>query len=217
MQKRIFWLIAVFGLLLTFAGGVSPAMATGNNTWQKIFIVDFIFDDHGVYEESSGIWYGTTPDLDIQSGPIEGLVVDSQNRPLMKFYLRDPRYQIGDALVQNPDGTTSVIGYTQYTPAVEIRIVFPYTPDAKTLTLMDTGTGSVLASVDLESAGTRIAEMYPEELEFYEHVTYVGSINMDYRPLLFLIGGISLILVSLIGYLFYSRKLRELQSEDDNK
>lgn len=206
MTGRFFRYIAVLCVLIAAAGLFSPAMAADTGSWQKIFIVDFIFDDHGVTEESSGIWYGIAPDPAIQSGPIEGIVADSQNRPLTTFYLHDPRYQIGDALVKNPDGSVSVAGYSQYTPTVEIRTVFPYYPEAKSLSLVDTRTGTVLATSDLGIAGTRLAEMYPEELEYFEHVTYAGSANTDYRPVIFLFAGIGMVAASGLLYLQYTRR-----------
>jgi len=209
MTRECFRYIAVLCILIAAAGLFPPASAAGTGTWQKIFIVDFIFDDHGVTEESSGIWYGTTPDRDIQSGPIEGIVTDRENRPLMTFRLHDPRYQVGDALIENPDGTISVAGYTQYTPTVEIRTVFPYSSEARTLSLIDTRTGATLATSDLETAATRPAEMYPEETEYLEHVTYLGSANIDYRPVMFLVTGIILVVVSGILYLRYSRRYSE--------
>jgi hypothetical protein len=178
---------------------------------QKIFIVDFLFNDHGVTEESAGIWYGTAPDPGIQSGPIEGVLSDSHNNALTKFYLRDPRYQVGDALIEHDDGTVSVADYTQYTPATEIRVVLPYSPDAQTLTLVDTGTGTTLVTVDMVQAGSRLAETEPEELEFYEHATYVshggsGLYGIIVPPWILLILGMVLVAGSVILAVAYLRR-----------
>jgi len=210
MNEKQLWCV-VAGLVLILFLSIMPAAAQSSGSWQKIFIVDFIFDDHGVTEESSGIWYGTPPDPGIQSGPIEGILADSNNRALTKFYLRDPRYQVGDALIQHDDGTVSVADYTQYTQAVEIRVVLPYSPDAATLSLVDTGTGKILVTVDMVQAGSRLAESVPEELEFYEHATFVnhaggGSPGSLIPPWLFLIPGIVLIVGSAVFYVRYSRR-----------
>ncbi|WP_292368257.1 hypothetical protein [Methanoregula sp. UBA64] len=210
MRKKLSW-AAVAGVALALLLLCTPAAAESFGAWQKIFIVDFIFDDHGVTEESSGIWYGTAPDPGIQAGPIEGTLADSGNRALTKFYLRDPRYQVGDALIEHDDGTVSVAEYTQYTPAVEIRVVLPYSPDARTLTLVDTGTGTTLATVDMVQAGSRLAETAPEELEFYEHATFVhrpgsGTSGSIIPPWLFLGAGLVLIAGAVLFTLRSARR-----------
>jgi hypothetical protein len=201
---------AIAGVALVLLLLCTPAAAESAGALQKIFIVDFIFDDNGVTEESSGIWYGTTPDPGIQSGPIEGILADSHNNALTKFYLRDPRYQVGDALIEHDDGTVSVAEYTQYTPAVEIRVVLPYSPDAQTLSLVDTGTGTTLATVDMVQAGSRLAETNPEELEFYEHATYVshggsGLSGIIVPPWILLLLGMVLVAGSVIFAAVYLR------------
>jgi len=210
MDKKIS-LNAAAGLVLVLLLIGTPAAAQGPGSLQKIFIVDFIFDDHGVTEESAGVWYGTPPDAGIQSGPIEGILAGPKNHAITKFYLRDPRYQVGDALIQHDDGTVSVVDYTQYTQAVEIRVILPYSPDATTLSLVDTGTGKTLVTVDMVQAGSRLAESTPEELEFYEHATFVshggnGTPGSFVPPWILLLLGIALIAGSVIFSVRYLRR-----------
>lgn len=197
MEKHGSW-NAVAGLVLALLLLVTPAAADSSGAGQKIFIVNFLFDDHGVTAESAGIWYGTAPDPGIQSGPIEGILADSHNNALTKFYLRDPRYQTGDSFVRHDDGTVSVAGYTQYTPSVKTRVVLPYSPDAQTLSLVDTGTGTTLVTVDMVQAGSRLAESNPEDQKFAGRITSVddagsGTSGPLIPPWIFLTLGIVLI------------------------
>jgi hypothetical protein len=118
---------------------------------------------------------------------------------------------VGDALIEHDDGTVSVAEYIQYTPAVEIRVVLPYSPDARTLTLVDTGTGTTLATVDMVQAGSRLAETAPEELEFYEHATFVhspgsGTSGSIIPPWLFLGAGLVLIAGAVFLFLRSARR-----------
>ena len=210
MNEKLSW-HAVAGMVLVLLLLVTPAAAQNSGSWQKIFIVDFIFDDHGVTEESSGIWYGTPPDPGIQTGPIEGILTDSRNNAVTTFYLRDPRFQVGDALIERDDGTVAVAEYTQYTPAVEIRVVLPYSPDAETLSLVDTDTGTTLVTVDMVQAKSRLAESVPEELEFYEHATFVNhagnaTSGLPVPPWILLVLGIVLLAGSIIFSVRYLRR-----------
>lgn len=164
------WILAIFICILI------PVSATHADNHEKIFIIDYIFDSDRVYEESAGIWYGSPPDPGIQSGPIECIITNSGGYVLKQFYLMDPRIQYGDSIRINPDNSTSIAGYMEVaTSPVEIRIIFRYSPYYDRLTLIDTTTGEVLATTDLIEAGTKIAEMFPEDMEFHENAKYAGT------------------------------------------
>ncbi|MFA5332423.1 MAG: hypothetical protein WC342_08600 [Methanoregula sp.] len=170
---KLIWLV---GILVVISCIPVPVSSSHSEIHEKIFVIDYIFDSDTVYEESSGIWYGIPPDPGIQSGPVECAITNSQGHVLRQFYLRDPRIQYGDSVRVNPDNSTSLYGHIEYaTQPLEIRIIFKYSPYYDRLTLIDTTTGKILATTDLIKAGTQIAEMFPEDMEFHENAKYMGT------------------------------------------
>ncbi|MDD1702920.1 MAG: hypothetical protein LUQ31_08090 [Methanoregula sp.] len=98
----------IIGILLVLICIPCQVSAVEGNSRQKIFVMDYLFDNTGVTGESAGIWYGTPPDPGIRSGSIEGIVYDSQHRAVMEFYIRDPRIQYGNSAGKNPDNSTTL-------------------------------------------------------------------------------------------------------------
>jgi DNA-binding response OmpR family regulator len=158
MQLRLFAGILLFLVLLI------PAAAASNNPYQKIAVIDLAYGNGGVNVVSSEIQYGIAPDLNLQSGSIQGLLLDSRKETIGQFSIRDPRIQTGDIVETAPDGTVQGLnGYTEYNPRVEFGVIVPFTPDLRYVNLVDTLTGDTLVSVDLTGAVSAFQQLYPDD------------------------------------------------------
>src|SRR5208337_246283 len=158
MQLRLFAGFILFLVLLT------PATAANTNPYQKIVAINLAYENGGIKEVSSEIQYGTAPNLNLQSGSIEGLLLNSQKKTINEFSIRDPRIQTGTGVQTNSGGAAQgLIGYTVYTPQAEFGVIVPFTPDLQYVTLVDSLTGDTLISVDLTGPISAFQKMYPDD------------------------------------------------------
>ena len=89
MQLILFAGFILFLILLT------PVTAADTSPYQKIVSVNLAYENGAIKEVSSEIQYGTAPNLNLQSGSITGLLLDSQRKTIDEFSIRDPRIQTG--------------------------------------------------------------------------------------------------------------------------
>ncbi|ABS55483.1 response regulator receiver protein [Methanoregula boonei 6A8] len=204
---------AGFVLLLLL---VYPAAAAVDNPYQKIAVISFSFADTGVNEISSEVRYGTAPNLDIQTGTINGLLLDSQHRTIDEFSIRDPRIQIGEG-----DGSGGgLTGDAQYSHNGEFGIIVPFIPDLRYVTLEDTATGATLATVDLSPAIAAFQQLYPQDPDMQSaQNTAVPNQSLMIDEIL-LVAGIMAMAVSGIAYyivFLYPRAERILIVDDEKE
>jgi hypothetical protein len=186
--------------------------ASDANPYQKIVMVNLVFENNLVRVESSEIQYGTAPALNIQSGTIKGILSDSKDHTLNEFYIRDPRVLTGESVTGNPDGTKSIHGYMEYVQPVEFGIVLPFTNDLRSLRLVDTTTGSSLATVDLTNDIAQFAQAYPDDpdIQALANQGKMEDAGFNWTPPLIL--GSFLGVVSVFGYFVHSRGWGEVKS-----
>jgi hypothetical protein len=186
--------------------------ASDTNPYQKIVMINLVFENNLVRVKSSDIQYGTAPALNIQSGTIEGILSDSKDHTLNQFYIRDPRVQSGESVTGDPGGTKTIHGYMEYVDPVEFGLVMPFTNDLRTLTLVDTTTGSSLIRIDLTNDIAQFAQAYPDDPDM-QAIAGQGKTDeagFNWTPPLIL--GSFLGVVSVFGYVVHSRRLSQIKS-----
>ena len=195
MQLRLF-----FGLILLLLLFI-PATAANNNPYQKIVVINLAYDNGMVKEGSSDIQYGTAPNLNLQSGSIEGLLLDSQKKTINEFSIRDPRIQMGDSVTTGSGGTAQgLIGSTQNNPYVDFGVIVPFTPDLQDVTLIDSLTGNTLISVDLTAPKSAFQQMYPDDPDIKSIQKPVPARTIPITAEIVAILGVILIAISGVGY-----------------
>jgi CheY-like chemotaxis protein len=159
MQLRLF-----VGLIFLLLLVVPAAAAAGDNPYGKIVVINLAYENGMIKEDSSQIQYGTAPNLNLQSGSIEGLLLDSQKNTIHEFSIRDPRIQVGDSAATGSGSTPQgLVGTIEDNPDVDFGVIVPFTPELKDVTLVDTVTGNTLISVDLTAPISEFQQMYPDD------------------------------------------------------
>ena len=195
MQLRL-----LVGLILLLVL-VIPATAANNNPYQKIVVINLAYDNGMIKEGSSDIQYGTAPNLNLQSGSIGGLLLDSQKKTINEFSIRDPRIQMGDSVATGAGGTAQgLIASTQDNPQVDFGVIVPFTPDLQDVTLIDSRTGNTLISVDLTAPKSAFQQMYPDDPDIQSIQKPVPARTIPVTAEIVAILGVTLIAISMVGY-----------------
>jgi len=211
MQLRL-----LFGLILLLLLLV-PATAADNNPYQKIVVINLAYDNGMIKEGSSEIQYGTAPNLNLQSGSIGGLLLDSQKKTINEFSIRDPRIQTGDSIATGVGGTPQgLIASTQDNPHVDFGVIVPFTPDLQDVTLIDSLTGNTLISVDLTAPKSAFQQMYPDDPDIQSIQKPVPARTIPVTAEIVAILGVTLIAISMVGYFVRrSQPIRILVVDDE--
>lgn len=207
MQLKLFAGLIIFILLCV------PATAANNNPYQKIAVINLAYENGVVKEVSSEIQYGTAPNLNLQSGSIRGLILDSRKNTIDEFSIRDPQIQMGDIIQAGADGTPQdLVGYTEYNPQVEFGVIVPFTPNLQYVTLVDSLTGNTLISVDLAGPISVFQQMYPDDPDI-KSIQTPGSASTIPIPaeIVAILGIVALITISGAGYFILSRRPQPIQ------
>lgn len=210
MQLRL-----LFGLILLLLLFI-PAMAADNNPYQKIVVINLAYDNGMVKEGSSEIQYGTAPNLNLQSGSIAGLLLDSQKKTINEFFIRDPRIQMGDSIATGSGSTAQgLTGSAQDNPHVDFGIIVPFTPDLQDVTLIDSLTGNTLISVDLTAPKSAFQQMYPDDPDIKPIQNPVPARTIPVTAEIIAILGVILIAISGIGYFVRRSQTLKILIVDD--
>jgi CheY-like chemotaxis protein len=106
--------------------------------------------------------YGRAPNLDILSGNLKGVILDSNGNVLKSFSFQEPGTTEG--IISDPPRENTLIGYTETSSSGEMTITLPYLSDMQKFTLSDTGDGgSQLVSVDLNPPVAAFCTDYPRD------------------------------------------------------
>jgi CheY-like chemotaxis protein len=203
MQLR---LLAGLILLLLL---VIPATAENTNPYQKIVVINLAYDNGVVKESSSDIQYGTAPNLNLQSGSIRGLLLDSQKKTINEFFIRDPRIQMGDSRETGSGVTAQGLSGSQNNPPVDFGVIVPFTPDLREVTLVDISTGNTLITVDLTASLSAFQQMYPDDPDIKSIQQPVPAGTVPVMVEMVVIIGVILIAISGAGY--FVRRSQRIQ------
>jgi DNA-binding response OmpR family regulator len=151
-------------IFLMSQAAAAPVSSSPSPEVPKIVVVTLAYDNDAVKEISTEIQYGTAPGLDIQSGSIEGRLLDDRKSTLGEFSIRDPRMQVGDAISRGAEGEAiGIAGYTRYNPDARFRLVVPFVAGLHYISLVDTISGNTLVTIDLASSLTAFGRANPAD------------------------------------------------------
>jgi CheY-like chemotaxis protein len=140
---------------------VSGAQVQPVPDYHKILKVHLVYQVGSYSMVSNEVQYGKAPRLSTQSGPLRGILLDTTGKELTTFSFRDPGTAIGD-IVGSQDGDV-LIGYTEPAAGADLIVTLPYLPDMQTFNIIDTRTGSPVASADLAPGLTAFCSDYPAD------------------------------------------------------
>jgi hypothetical protein len=111
---------------------------------------------------SSEILYSSAPHLFPNQGNFTGTMIAGNGEIIKTFPVWDPRYQFGDEIVNNSNGTQiRLLEY--YQDNVDFVAVVPFDPNLTAFQLDDPATNSTLLRVDLRPTITTFFMQYPED------------------------------------------------------
>jgi two-component system OmpR family response regulator len=129
--------------------------------YDKILLITMNYNNSRYSVSSMEVRYGRAPNLDIISGHLKGVILDSKGKELKSFSFQDPGTTYGD--ISGPLGEDTLIGYTETSSSGEMTITLPYLPDMQKFTLSDSQDRSLLASVYLDPPVAAFCADYPRD------------------------------------------------------
>ena len=151
-------LVLIFaGILCTPGAGAQPLPPN----YDKILQIHMDYQGHAYSVSSMEVRYGRAPNLDILSGNLKGVILDSNGKVLKSFSFQEPG--ITEGVISDPPGENTLIGYTDTSSSGEMTITLPYLSDMQKFTLSDTGDGSQLVSADLNPPFAAFCTDYPRD------------------------------------------------------
>ncbi|MCK9581762.1 MAG: response regulator [Methanoregula sp.] len=140
---------AVLGIFLILAVIADTPVAALQPVpdYEKILQVHLDYGQNGYSLTSMEVKYGKAPNLNIRSGDLKGIILDSGGKELKAFSFADPGVARGDILTSSDE--TGIIGYTERPSSGSITITIPYLHDMQTFSISDSRDGSTLLTTDL--------------------------------------------------------------------
>jgi DNA-binding response OmpR family regulator len=129
--------------------------------YDKILQIHLNYHDNVYSVSSVEIRYGEAPNLDITSGNLNGIILDSKEMVLKSFSFQEPGTTYG--VISGTPGDDTLIGYTETSSSGEMTVTFPYLTGMQTFTLSDSRNGALLASVDLSPPVATFCTDYPKD------------------------------------------------------
>jgi DNA-binding response OmpR family regulator len=149
--------IMLAGILCTSAAGAQPLPPN----YDKIVQIHLDYHDNVYSVSFIEVRYGKAPNLDILTGDLEGVILDSKGTVLKTFSFQDPGTSLG--IIAGIPGDGSPLGYTETSSSGEMIVTLPYLTGMQTFTLSDSRDGAVLASVDLDPPLASFCTDYPKD------------------------------------------------------
>ena len=127
----------------------------------KILQIHLDYHDTIYTVSSLEVRYGRAPNLDITSGNLKGVILDSNGNVLKSFSFQEPGTTYG--VISGPPGENNLIGFTKTSSPGEMPVTLPYLPDMQTFIVSDSRAGSRLVSVDLNPTVALFCNGYPND------------------------------------------------------
>jgi len=127
--------------------------------YDKILQIHLKYQDSGYSVSALEVRYGKAPTLNIITGNLKGVILDTEGKELKSFSIKDPGIAQGDIL--GPPEGDSLIGYTEMPASGYVTITVPYLQDMQKFSLADTREGSILISADLTAPVAIFCTDYP--------------------------------------------------------
>ena len=153
--------ICCLAIVLTAIVCAPVAAAVAAPDYEKIVQIRLNHQGDRYTVASMEVRYGKAPNLNIRSGDLKGIILDTQGRELKSFSFQESGVTYGDIL--GPPGGDSLIGYTERPAPGDLIITMPYLQDMQTFTLSNSRDGSLLASANINPALTAFCADYAND------------------------------------------------------
>jgi two-component system, OmpR family, response regulator len=172
----------------------------------KIVQIHLKYLDGRYSVSSQDINYGRAPNLNIKTGELRGVLLDSKGTELKSFSIRKPYLTQGDILTPPQDG--GLLGYTESAPSADMTITAPYQQDMAKFNLINPQDNSVLVSADLTAAVNGFCTDYPNDPDCLSRVTLSPSATPDRGTLFVLATVFSLSVLIAAGLAIWTMRQR---------
>lgn len=198
-------------LVIIFAAVVCVPI-TGAETlpdYEKNLQIHLNYQDSRYSVSSLEVRYGKAPNLNIKSGILKGVILDTNGRELKTFSLQEPGVAYGDIL--GPTEGDSLIGYTGRSAFGDMIITLPYLQDMQKFSLSDSRDGSLLVSTDLNLPVTAFCTDYPGDPDCLMRIPSSKSpvTDSDMYLVLAALLSASIIIAGVIAILTIRRRTKE--------
>lgn len=129
--------------------------------YEKNLQIHLDYRDGGYFVSAQEVKYGKAPNLNIKSGTLKGVILDTTGTELKTFSFQEPGLAYGDILL--PENEDSLIGYTERPASGNMVITLPYLQDMQKFSMFNSKDGSFLVSVDLNSPVMEFCTDYPND------------------------------------------------------
>ena len=151
-------LLLVFLVLLPCTMAQSP----DSRDWSKIFRITAGFTASDVTPATITLEYGYGPILQPAPGLYTGQIMSSDGVVLKEFAISDPRIWRGEEAAIDKNGRlVSFNGLLEQKERADTDIIFPYQTGASRFRIIESGSGSTKADIDLIPAVTAFCKTYP--------------------------------------------------------
>jgi two-component system, OmpR family, response regulator len=181
--------IILAGVICNPVSGAQPIPDFG-----KILQIHLDHQSSGYSVSAMEVRYGKAPNLDIRTGNLKGVILDTKGNELKSFSFQAPGAAQGDIL--GPEGGDSLIGFTESPVNGNMIITIPYLQDMQEFSLSDSRDGSLLVSADLSPAVAAFCTDYPYDPDCLARVPAAKSAVPEPRTYLVLAAVLS---ASVIG------------------
>jgi len=181
-------------LVLAVVAGLYVLNSGQQGDYSKVLVIHMTVTDASVTTRSVDMRYGHPPEISLRSGTFLGELVNADGRTVRTFTVWDPRVQLGDAVVD--DGNGSIRSFMTGSSSSDLQLVLPYTGEEAGFRLSDRATGRILASANLSDAAGTFSKTYPEDPVVRARTE--GSIQLP-KDIPNLVAGAGVVLFLLLG------------------
>jgi hypothetical protein len=173
------WVLSAAVLLVIFLAAVPhcPAQPADALKSGKIFRVSARFTASAITPATTALEYGYGPALQPAPGVYTARVLSPEGTVLEEFALADPRVWRGDEVVIDKGGNVvSFSGLSEVKERADADIIFPYTVTAARFRILEPGTGTIKADIDLTPAIDAFCRQYPDDPDCRSRTAGPGGI-----------------------------------------
>ena len=141
---------------------IGGTVTTDSAQYDKSVTIHLNIDNGKITTKSMEIYYGSAPNLIPTQQGFKGELVAADGSTVKTFSVWDPRVQIGDAVMGNPDNP-KISGVVDRQNSVDSVVTFPFDKTVTGFRLYDPAEGTLLTSVDLKPQIDSFFATYPND------------------------------------------------------
>ena len=198
------WVLPAAVLLVVLLVAVPHCLAQPADTREsgKIFRVSARFTASAITPATMALEYGYGPALQPAPAVFTARVLSPEGKILEEFALSDPRVWRGEEVVIDKEGNVvSFSGLSEVKERADADIIFPYSVTAARLRILEPGTGTIKADIDLTPAIDAFCRQYPDDPDCRSRNTGLEGV----LPLVF-VGVLVLMVAAGAGWYLMKKK-----------